>query len=136
MRPITAPSDDISLSNLENEILKLNDNKLFLFHLSGPMSFTSAKALIRRHCSILEYDIMLLDLTEVPIIDYTFTKALDDIIINTLDTGRKVFLVGASGKVHNMLQQQNVLKHFEENTQFSQRIVALKRANEIMTDKS
>ncbi len=135
MRPITEPSNEIPLSNIENKILEQADNRLLLFHLSGPMSFTSAKALIRRHASVMDYDILLLDLTEVSVIDYTFTRALDDIIINTIEIDKDILLIGASEKVQAMLQKQDVLKHFNKDTIFSQRVDALKYAEKLINKK-
>ncbi|MGB5259475.1 MAG: hypothetical protein WBO34_03010 [Gammaproteobacteria bacterium] len=40
---------EIPLSEDENTILEEADGKIMLFHLSGPIRFSSAKAMVRRH---------------------------------------------------------------------------------------
>lgn len=128
MRPVTRPHNEVPLTDAENKILDQADNKILLFHLSGPMSFTSAKALIRSHSGVTDYKVMVLDLTDVPVIDFSITRALEDIISNTVETGKHIILVGACEEVHSMLRQQEVLKHFNESNIFSQREKALEHA--------
>jgi sulfate permease, SulP family len=132
MRPITKPIHEVSLSDDENQILEQADNQILLFHLSGPMSFSSAKALSRCHAEVADYKVMLLDLTEVTAIDFTTTRTLADIISSTQENGIKVLLVGASDKVHHMLNQQNVIDYFNDEHIFPQRINALKCAQELL----
>jgi len=125
MRPVTRPHNEVPLTDAENKILDQAENKILLFHLSGPMSFTSAKALIRSHSGVTDYKVMVLDLTDVPVIDFSITRALEDIVSNTLETGKDIILVGACEEVHSMLRQQEVLKHFNESNIFSQRSKAV-----------
>ena len=132
MRPVTKPHNEVPLTDAENRILEQADNKILLFHLSGPMSFTSAKALIRSHSGVTDYKIMVLDLTDVPVIDFTISRALEDILSNTLETGKEIILVGACEKVHTMLRQQEVLKHFNDKNIFSQRSKALEYAKSLI----
>jgi len=132
MRPITDATSEIPLSDSENEILEQADGQILLFHLSGAMSFTSAKALIRCHSNVIDYKIMLLDLTHVPVIDFSTTRALDDIIRNTKEMQKEVYLIGANKKVHKMFDSQEVLSHFEEQHIFKNRIDALKQAQQLI----
>jgi len=132
MRPITAPHADVNLSAEENRILEQADNKIMLFHLSGPLSFTSAKALIRSHASIIDYDVMLLDLTEVLVIDFSITRALEDIITNTIETGNDILLVGVNPKVYGFLEKQEVLKIIDDKHIFEKRIDALTFAQSLI----
>jgi len=132
MRPVTRPHNEVPLTDAENKILDQAENKILLFHLSGPMSFTSAKALIRSHSGVTDYKVMVLDLTDVPVIDFSITRALEDIVSNTLETGKDIILVGACEEVHSMLRQQEVLKHFNESNIFSQRSKALEYAKSLI----
>jgi len=65
---------------------------------------------------------MLLDLTEVPCIDFTTTRALEDIITDTRAAGQQVFLVGACNAVRKMHEQQKVLQYIETNNVRQQRM--------------
>ena len=125
MRPLTAPSGEVPLSEQEAEILQQADGKIMLFHLSGPMSFSSAKSLVRRHALVSDYQFMLLDLSEVPSIDFTVALALEDIVNITREAGQGVILIGACEPVYKMLQQQKILQYFAEDHIYKHRLDAL-----------
>ncbi len=79
------------------------------------------------------YQVMLLDPSDVPSIDFTTTRALEDIISDTINAGQQIILLGAGEDVYQMLRQQGVLKYVEACNIFDQRIDALQRAQEIIT---
>ena len=128
MRTVSKPGEEIPLSEEEESILDQADGKIMLFHLTGPMSFSSAKAMVRRHAGTAGYEVMLLDLTEVPFIDFTTSRALEDIIVDTIDAGRNVFLVGACKSVCDMLEKQDVIRHFATGHMYRSREDALRHA--------
>ncbi|RKZ99335.1 MAG: sodium-independent anion transporter [Gammaproteobacteria bacterium] len=132
MHAMTKPGEEVPLTEEENDILEQADGQILLFHLSGPMSFSSAKSMVRRHAGIAGYHIMLLDLTEVSSIDFTTTRALEDIVIDTTAAGRQLFLVGARKGVHRVLERQGVLRHLDESCLYQKRLDALQRAREVL----
>ena len=132
MRAMTGPSGEVPLSEQEAQIMQQADGKILLFHLSGPISFSSAKAMVRRHSAVVEYQYMLLDLSEVPSIDFTVALALEDIIKETLSAGRQIFLIGAREPVYKMLQQQKVLQNLPEGSIYDNRLDALMHVQTII----
>ncbi|MDH3980135.1 MAG: SulP family inorganic anion transporter [Gammaproteobacteria bacterium] len=122
------------LSGEENTILDEANGKIMLFHLSGPMSFSSAKAMVRRHANIADYQVMLLDLTSVPAIDFTSARAIEDIIVDTKSAGREIFLVGACTAVCDMLEKQKILRHFNTGHMYQSRLDALLHAQSIVNE--
>jgi len=138
MKGIKKPGDgslyERALSSQETEIMNQADGQIMLFHMRGPMSFSSAKAMVRRHAGITDYKIMLLDLSDVPAIDFTTSRALEDIVIDTNSAGRTIFLVGACNSVSNMLEQQGVLKHFDSNNLYQVRLDALLHAQNVLNN--
>jgi SulP family sulfate permease len=132
MRLVSKPGEEVPLTDREAEIMEKADGQIMLFHLSGAMSFSSAKAMVRRHAGIAGYSIMLLDLTEVPSIDFTTTKALEDIIMDTISAGRHILLVGAQDKVCDMLKKQDVLRHLDESFLHRKRADALEHAGSLL----
>lgn len=116
----------------EAKILDTADHKIMIFQLSGVMSFSSAKAVVRRHASISGYEIMLLDLSEVPEIDFTTSRALEDIIVDTKTAGHKLLLVGACEKVSGTLTKQCVSEKLEANCIFETRLDALNFAKTLI----
>jgi SulP family sulfate permease len=127
-RPGMKPGEELPLAEEEAAILEAADGKILLFHLSGPMSFSSAKAMVRRHASVAGYRVMLLDLTHVPVIDYTTARAIQDIIEDTRAAGRDIFLVGVRPAVRGMLEQQRILRNFNPDQIVQHRIDALRSA--------
>jgi SulP family sulfate permease len=139
-RAITSPdeeiAEEISLTTQEAEIMQQANSQIMLFHMSGPMSFSSAKAIVRRHAAILDYKIMVLDLSDVPSVDFTTTRALEDIVTDTLSANRQMILVGGNNDVCNMLSKQGVLEHIDSSHMFKDRIDALLLAQTILKNDS
>ena len=136
---ITNPEDigkELALSEQEAEIMQQANNQIMLFHMSGPMSFSSAKAIVRRHATIMDYKIMVLDLSDVPSIDFTTSRALEDIVTDTISANRHIILVGGNNEVCDMLLKQGVLEHIDSNNMFKDRIDALLLAQTILSEKS
>ena len=136
MKTVTKPGDgtvyERSLSEQELEIMEQANGEIMLFHMRGPMSFSSAKAIVRRHSNSIGHRIMLLDLSDVPNIDYTTSRALEDIIQDTLESGKQILLVGACKQVCDMLTTQGVTEHFDTGTMFQIRLDALLHAQNLL----
>ena len=67
VKAITDDDDKILLTPEEKKLLDLANGRVLLFHLSGPMIFGVAKAIAREHGAIANYDVLIVDLAEVPI---------------------------------------------------------------------
>lgn len=135
-RPGMKPGEELPLAEEEARILEAADGKILLFHLSGPMSFSSAKAMVRRHASVAGYRVMLLDLTHVPVIDFTTSRAVEDIIEDTRGAGRDIFLVGTRPAVRSMLEKQGILRHFDSDHIYPLRLDALRHAARLLDDSA
>ena len=83
---------------------------LLLFHLGGPLSFGAAKGMVHRLAYQGDYQILLLDLSDVPAIDYTVSRAIEDIIIDTMAQHRQVLIALPEGDVARMLERERVLE--------------------------
>ncbi len=137
MKAITRPGDssiyERNLSGQETKIMEQAQGQIMLFHMRGPMSFSSAKSLVRCHSTVTDYKVMLLDLSDVPNIDFTTSRALEDIIIDTNNAGQKILLVGACDAVYDMLKKQGVLNYLDSNNIYKQRIDALLHAQSLIS---
>ena len=138
MKAVTKPGDatnyERALSEQETEIMEQANGQIMLFHMRGPMSFSSAKSLVKRHAMVTDYQVMLLDLSDVPNIDFTTSRALEDIIIDTISAGQHIFLVGACDEVCDMLKQQGVLEHIDAGNMYQQRVDALLHAQNLLNN--
>lgn len=74
IKPITEIDEETPLSEEEQEIYEGAKGKVMLFHLSGPMSFSSAKAMVRRQSGTAGYEVMLLDLTSATSLDFASAR--------------------------------------------------------------
>jgi sulfate permease, SulP family len=131
---ISAGSNLHHLSDQEAEIIDQAGGRIILFHLSGAMSFSSAKSIVRQHAASNNYDIMLLDLSEVPAVDYTTTRALEDILINTIENGRRIFLIGMRDSVRRYLHRQGVTRLFKPGKIYDNRLEALLHAKKLLQE--
>ncbi len=122
---ITMPDEYGALSEQEAEILGNANGRILLFQCSGPMSFSSAKAVVRRHAGVIDYEVMVLDLSRVSMMDFTMSRAIDDIIVNSLEAGRKVHMISVQNEVKQMLEKQGVTRHFKEDMLHEVRLDAL-----------
>ncbi len=93
--------DDVPLNDSERALLDRANGKLLFLYLSGPMIFSVSKAISRQHTKVSDYEVMILDLTDVPMIDMTVGLALENAIKDAQDAQCEVFLL-----CHNVQTQQ------------------------------
>jgi SulP family sulfate permease len=136
IKAMTETDQETPLSEEESAILDEANGLIMLFHLSGPMSFSSAKAMVRRHAGTAGYKAMLLDLTSVPSIDFTTARAIEDIVVDTKSAGREIFLVGARPAVCEVLEKQQILRHFHTGHLYQSRLDALLHAKSVIAESS
>jgi SulP family sulfate permease len=128
-RKVKAISDGdnnvVPLSHSEREILDKADGKVLFFYLSGPMIFSVSKAISRQHASISNYQVMILDLTDVPMIDVTVGLALENAIKDAHDAKCEVLLVCPNTETRQQLAKFQVLTLIAEENNYSDRKQAL-----------
>jgi SulP family sulfate permease len=132
IKAITDPDDETPLCEEAITILKAAKGRIMLYHLSGPLSFGAAKDMARRLNLIGEYDALVLDLSNVPTIDFTTGIAIEDMIVNAERSGRHVLLSGAQPKVRGILQGLGVLKKLRPEHDLPRRLLALRKAAELI----
>jgi len=129
---ITQPDDETPLSNEESEILKQASGRILLYHLSGPLSFGAAKDMVKRLATYDKYDVLILDFTAVPLVDYTTSKSIHDMIGDANNTNKSVYLVGMTGQVVALLDRLGVLKSVKQEHQVNSRLEALQGASKFI----
>jgi SulP family sulfate permease len=123
-----AEGDDLPLTTNERELLEKANGKVLFFYLSGPMIFSVSKAISRQHTSVANYDVMILDLTDVPMIDVTVGLALENAIKDALDAECEVLLLCPNEQTHQQLDKLNVLDLVPNDNTFAFRYEALQAA--------
>ena len=92
------------------------------------MIFGVAKAISREHNLINDYQALVLDLSEVPILGVTSSLALENAIEEAVEKDRQVFLVGVSGQAEKRLRKLGVMDIVPSTNIISDRTVALQQA--------
>ena len=128
VKAVTYDDEEIELNDKEKALLERANGRVLLFYLSGPMIFGVAKAISREHNLINDYEALVLDLSEVPILGVTSSLALENAITEALEKGRQVFLVGISGQVEKRLGKLGVLEQIPTTNIFNDRTKALHQA--------
>ena len=101
------------LDETHQELIRAG-NTLF-YQLNGPMSFGSAKGIVRDFSTKSNYDRVILDLSNVPVIDYTTSRGIAEICNICKGKSADITIVGANTKV----------RHFLENIGLDKSLIAL-----------
>ncbi|PFG55373.1 SulP family sulfate permease [Vibrio sp. ES.051] len=123
-----ADEDDVPLTDSERELLERANGKVLFFYLSGPMIFSVSKAISRQHSSISDYDVMILDLTDVPMIDVTVGLALENAIKDALDAHCAVYLLCPNQQTREQLEKFHVIDLVPDANLYQFRYEALNAA--------
>ncbi|WP_047049837.1 SulP family inorganic anion transporter [Vibrio mexicanus] len=123
-----ADDDDLPLTDSERGLLDKANGKVLFFYLSGPMIFSVSKAISRQHTSISDYEVMILDLTDVPMIDVTVGLALENAIQDALDAQCSVYLLCPNEKTREQLEKFKVIDQVPDGNTFKFRYEALNAA--------
>lgn len=130
-----ADDDDVPLTDEERHLLDSSDGKVLFFYLSGPMIFSVSKAISRQHTRIGDYRVMILDLSDVPLIDMTVGLALENAIADAREANCTVFLLSPHEQTTEQLKRLHVGDWVADTHTFDSRYDALsaaKRLTEVM----
>ncbi|EJG1888118.1 SulP family inorganic anion transporter [Vibrio parahaemolyticus] len=123
-----ADEDDVPLTDSERGLLDRANGRVLFFYLSGPMIFSVSKAISRQHTSISDYDVMILDLTDVPMLDVTVGLALENAIKDALDARCEVYLLCPNQRTREQLEEFHVIDLVPDNNMYQFRYEALNAA--------
>jgi len=128
VKTITDADDDIILTPQEKDLLDQANGRILLFYLSGPMIFGVSKAIAREHSAMADSDVLILDLSDVPMLGVTASLAIENVIKDACDKGRPVFIVGAAGKVKKRLEKFGIFQILPSQNLFTNRQEAIEAA--------
>ena len=92
------------------------------------MSFGAAKTISQRMGIISKYEVLILDLSDVPLLGVTASLAIENMIKDARAKNHQVFLVGAKGKVKRRLQNMKLLRLLSPEHCFDERLFAVREA--------
>jgi len=130
IKALSDPDHAQFLSAEESSLFRRCNGRLLFLYLSGLMSFGAAKELSRRISITASFDVILIDLHDVPKVDGSAALALEEIVDGAVTAGKEVLMVGLSAPVARLLGQMGILERFKETTRFASRLEALRYAAE------
>ncbi|MBU2882287.1 SulP family inorganic anion transporter [Psychrosphaera sp. B3R10] len=125
-----ADDNDVPLTNRERELLEQANGKVLFFYLSGPMIFSVSKAISKQHASISDYQVMILDLTDVPMIDVTVGLALENAIKDAVDANCEILLLCDDVNTRQQLEKFKIMDLIKQDALCESREISLNRALE------
>lgn len=137
VKTISDADDEIVLNQEEKQLLDRANNRVLLFYLSGPMIFGVSKAIAREHTAMADHDVLVLDLSDVPMLGVTASLAIENAIKDAVEQGRHVFIVGATGSVQRRLEKLGIFDLLPPQNLMEDRVEALRQAVALVpsTDK-
>ncbi len=133
-------SDSASFPRITEEertLIRRSEGKVLLMRLSGPFSFCSASDMARRLAATgIAYKAMVLDFTEVPMIDVSIAIAIEDAIRQTGETGTAVLVAGLGGQTLDLLDRLKVLDLIPPDRRHADRRAALEQALELANEET
>ncbi|MFQ4141058.1 SulP family inorganic anion transporter [Chlorogloeopsis sp. ULAP02] len=128
VKTITDTDDAIILNDEEKRLLDRAHGRVLLFYLSGPMIFGVSKAIAREHNALQNCDVLIVDLSDVPLLGVTASLAIENAIKEAVEKGRQVFIVGATGKIKRRLERFGILQMLPSHHLLMDRTEAIKEA--------
>ncbi|MBE9115465.1 SulP family inorganic anion transporter [Lusitaniella coriacea LEGE 07157] len=129
---IATPDDTLQLKPEERKLLAEAGGRILLFRLGGPMSFGAAKSISQRMSIVKNYEVLILDLSDVPFVGVTASLAIENIVKEACQKRRDVFMVGASGRVKSRLQRLDILDRMPPSHRVPDRLSALQQAIQLI----
>ena len=128
VKAVTDDKEEIGLNQEEKHLLKQANGAVLLLYMSGAMIFGVAKAISRQHNLINNYRVLVLDLSEVSLLDVTSSLALENAITEAVEKEREVFLVGVNKQIEDLLEKLGVMAKIPEGNIIRDRTIALRKA--------
>jgi SulP family sulfate permease len=133
---ITDTDDEVPLSSEEKQLLDDGHGRVLLFYLSGPMIFGLSKAIAREHNAMRDADVLVLDLSDVPLLGVTASLAIENAIRDAADKGLQIYVVGASTKIQSRLEKLGLFEVIHPEHVLADRTDALRQAVEQVRGKN
>lgn len=132
IRALSDPEHAPFLDQEEAGLFRRCQGRLLLLHLSGLMSFGAANEMTRRFANVATYDVLAIDLLDVPRLDGSAAIALEQIIERASDAGKPVLLIGLSAEVERLLGRMGMLDRLQDIARFATRRGALQAAVDML----
>ena len=112
----------------QRKLLNQAQGKVLFFYLSGAMIFGVSKALARERKNIQNHEVVIIDLSDVSMLDDTITLSLENVIEEALDLDKTVYVVVKTAKAKEKFQNLGLHTRLREEDFTQSRTAALEMA--------
>jgi len=110
------------------QLMREHRDRIMFLHLSGLISFGAANELLRKFSATGSYEVLIIDLLDVPKVDGSAALALEEVIQQATDAKRTVFIVGLTYPVARLMGHMGCLDQVRETERFENRPEAVRAA--------
>jgi len=135
IRTISDPDHETLFDEATADLYRQHREKLMFLHLSGLISFGAANNLVRRFTTVGEYEVLIIDLLDVPHVDGSAALALEQVIDHAIDQNRHVIIVGMTYAVARLLGRLGALNRVRESELLASRAEAVQAAADFLAQK-
>jgi len=132
IRTISDPDHETLFDEATADLYRQHREKLMFLHLSGLISFGAANNLVRRFTTVGEYEVLIIDLLDVPHVDGSAALALEQVIDHAIDQNRHVIIVGMTYAVARLLGRLGALNRVRESELLASRAEAIQAAADFL----
>jgi SulP family sulfate permease len=120
------------LTSDEQTVLERARGRILIFNLGGPLTFGVAKAISRQHAVLADHQVLIIDFTGVPVLGVSSSLAIEQMVVEDLGAGRKVFIVGAEAEVLERLRKLGILDRVPAENLYADRETAVQVAGDLL----
>lgn len=130
IRTISDPSHEKLFDPDTAALYRQYRDRLMFLHLSGLISFGAANELTRRFANVGVYEVLIVDLLDVPRVDGSAALALEEVMQRAAEEHKHVIIVGMTFAVARLLGRLGALRNVRESQRFEDRATAVRAAVE------
>jgi len=128
IRTVSDPEHERMFDPDTARLMREHREHIMFLHLSGLVSFGAANELVRKFSITGTYDVLIIDLLDVPKVDGSAALALEEVIRRAAEAHKAVFLVGLTYPVARLMGRLGCLDLVRETERFDQRPDAVRAA--------
>jgi len=117
------------------QLMRDHRERIMFLHLSGLISFGAANELLRKFSTTGSYDVLIIDLLDVPKVDGSAALALEEVIQQATQNGKTVFIVGLTYAVARLMGRMGCLDEVRETARFETRPEAVRAAVQLLRQR-
>lgn len=119
---------DIDLTAYEKDLIDSANDHVMLFYLRGTMIFGVSRVISRKNSEVGGCKALIIDMTDVNHLGVSSSLALEEAVLDMVNAGRDVFIVGAHGQPYDRLRIMGVLDRVPAENIVNKRVKALEKA--------